>query len=164
MDNNGQITVEYLLIMGFGVLISILIACTAVQTIELNTCMAAARNGAVIGVSMDSLAVYPTEKFHEYAKNYPRLKSSSKIIFIGLNYEDEGFDPKYQKIKIRLKITASASSIKNENERDCAGDRINYYVRKCICETFNTENLTNVYYNPAFTNRYVITTSEVEWK
>jgi len=162
MDNNGQITGEYLLLIGFGVMVSILIGYNAAQTIELNTCMAAARNGAMTGITMDSLAVYPTEKFQEYAKKYPGLKSSSKIQFIGLDYENEGFDPKYQKIKIKLKITAS-TSIKNWKERDCAGDRINYYVRRCICESFNTENLTNVYYNPAFTDRYVVTTSEVQW-
>jgi hypothetical protein len=163
MDKKGQLTGEYLLIIGFSILISISIAYTAGEVNELNTIMAVARNGAVTGSYMDSLAFYPTEKFEEYSNKYPRLKSSSKVVFIKMDYKNEGFDKKYQKIKLKLKILASAPSLRNDNEKICAGDRINYYTRKSICEAFQTEPLTNIYYNPAFSNRYVITTADVEW-
>ena len=163
MDKKGQLTGEYLLIIGFSILISISIAYTASEIIELNTCMAVARNGAITGSYMDSLAFYPTEKFKEYTDKYPRLKSSSKVVFIKMYYTNEGFDKKYQKIKLKLKIVASAPSLKSDKEKTCAGDRINYYARKSICEAFKTEELTNVYYNPAFSSRYRITTAEVEW-
>jgi len=43
------------------------------------------------------------------------------------------------------------------------GDRINYYARMSIYKAFNKEDLTNIYYNPAFSDNYCITTSEVQW-
>jgi hypothetical protein len=94
---------------------------------------------------------------------HPRLKTGSKVTFIRVGHEKGGYDPTYRKNKIKLKIYASAPSLEYFDDRNCIGDRINYYVRKCICDSFNTENLTNIYYNPAFSDRYYITTSEVVW-
>jgi hypothetical protein len=51
----------------------------------------------------------------------------------------------------------------NTDDRECIGDRINYYVRRSICKSFKTENLTNIYYNPAFSDNYFITTYDVGW-
>ena len=112
---------------------------------------------------MDGLAIYPHEKFDSYIENHHRLITGSKIVFIRVIYEKDGYDPVYKKKKIKLKIYASTRSVYNVKDRECIGDRINYYVRRSICKSFNTENLTNIYYNPAFSDNYFITTYDVVW-
>ncbi len=163
MDFYGQYSIEYILILGFSVLVAFSIFPMVFDINELNIIMAAARSGALLGTEMDSLAIYPYETFEDYVEIHPRLKTGSKVTFIRLGYEKGGYDSTYRKNKIKLKIYASAPSLEHYDDRNCIGDRINYYVRKSICESFNTENLTNIYYNPAFSDRYYITTSEVEW-
>lgn len=125
--------------------------------------MASARSGVLLGSEMDGLAIYPHEKFDNYIDKHPRLKTGSKVTLIGIKYEKEGYDQVYKKDKIKLKIYASAKSVYSYDDRQCIGDRINYYVRRSICKSFKTENLTNIYYNPAFSDNYFITTYDVEW-
>ena len=163
MDVNGQFTAEYILILGFGILIAFSFLPKVYEINELNTCMATARDGVLVGSEMDSMATYPEEKYEYYMKYHPRLKIGSSIVFVGLKYTNEGYDPVYKKTKIRLMIIASAPSLRYADDRNCVGDRLNYYARKSICEAYKTENLTNVYYNPAFSDRYYFTSSEVEW-
>lgn len=43
------------------------------------------------------------------------------------------------------------------------GDRINFYARKSVAESFSTSNQTNKLYNPVFSSRYVFTTADVKW-
>jgi hypothetical protein len=163
MDNKAQYALEYILIMGFVSLIVFSFFPYVYDINELNTCMAAARNGALLGSGLDSFAIYPDDKFEYYMENHQRLKIGSKVVFVRLEYKKEEFDPIYKRTKIKLKIYASAPGVKNPKDRDCIGDRINYYARKSICEAFKKEHLTNIYYNPAFSDRYYITTSEVGW-
>ena len=75
---------------------------------ELNSIMAAARSGALLGTEMDSLAIYPYETFENYVEIHPRLKTGSKVIFIRLGYEKDGYDSAYRKNKIKLKICFSS--------------------------------------------------------
>ena len=163
MDFKGQFTVEYLLILGFSVLVVFFIIPYVYDANELNTCMASARTSALEGSQMDSIAFYPDESFRDYAEKYPRLKSDSKIVLIRINYTEMGYDKTYKKTKIILQIIASASSLRYADERYCMGERINYNVRRSICKAFKTEYLTNTYYNPAFSDRYVFTTYAVDW-
>lgn len=163
MDEMGIYALEYILIVGFGVLISASVFYCIYDINELNTCMAAARNGATEGAFMDSLAIYPIDKYEYYTKRYPRLKSGSKVVIHEIRYENQGFNPVYNRTKIQLQVVASAPSIKYPEERNCLGDRINYYTRKAICECYKTENITNIYFNPAFSERYFFTTQEVQW-
>jgi hypothetical protein len=163
VDDLGQISAEFIMIMGIGLIVSIIFIHTCLEAVELNTCMVAVRNGATEGIAMDSLAVYPSEKFDKYTKFHPRLKTCSKLVYIGTRWLNLGYDTKYQKTKILIQIKASASYQMDKDDRDCEGDRINYYVRKNICKAFKTENLTNIYYNPAFSDHYYFTTSNVEW-
>lgn len=163
MDQHGQMSAEFIMIMGFGIITALIFTQACLEAQELNICMSSARNGITEGIALDSLAVYPSEKFDSYTKNHPRLKTCSGVVYIGTKYSNLGYDNKYQKIKILIQIKVSASFQMNKAERDCEGDRINYYVRKSICKSFKTENLTNVYYNPAFSDHYYFTTSNVEW-
>lgn len=162
-DKNGQLNIEYILLIAISILVILSFFPYLNEINELNICMTVARNGAFEGAIMDSFAVYPEIKYEYYMKEHPRLKSGTKIVIIKLDYIKQGFDPKYQRNKIKIKVFASAPSLRNPSDRDCAGDRINYYIRKNICEAFKTENLTNTYYNPAFSDKYIITTAEVYW-
>ena len=163
MDFTGQYALEYILIFSICILVAVSTLSLVYDINELNTIMASARSGVVIGSEMDSLAIYPHETFDNYIIKHPRLKTGSKVTFKGIKYEKEGYDPVYQKDKIKLKIYASAISVYSYDDRQCIGDRINYYVRRSICKSFKTENLTNIYYNPAFSDNYFITTYDVEW-
>lgn len=163
MDFNGQYTLEYVLILGFSVLVSLSTLSLVYDINELNTIMASAHSGVLLGSEMDSLAIYPTETYDNYIKNHPRLQIGSKITFISITYEKDGYDAVYKKNKIKLKIFASVKSVHRYDDRQCIGDRINYYVRRSICKSFNTENITNSYYNPAFSDNYFITTYDVVW-
>jgi hypothetical protein len=163
MDFYGQYALEYILILGFSVLVALSTLSMVYDINELNTIMASARSGVLLGSEMDSMAIYPREKYDNYVEKYPRLKTGSKITFIRIFYEKNGYDPVYQKKKIKLKIFASVNSISKYDDRKCVGDRINYYVRRSICNSYKTENLTNIFYNPAFSDNYFITTYDVEW-
>ena len=163
MDFYGQYILEYILILGFSILVALSTLSLVYDINEINTIMASARSGVLLGSEMDGLAIYPHETFDNYLENHPRLKIGSKITFIRVLYEKEGYDPIYKKNKIKLKIYASTKSVYNTDDRECIGDRINYYVRRSICKSFKTENLTNIYYNPAFSDNYFITTYDVSW-
>jgi hypothetical protein len=92
-----------------------------------------------------------------------RLLNPSSVKIIKIDYTNQGFDEKYNKTKIQLKISASAPSVTDISDRNVLGDRVNFYVRKSICGSFSTPNQTNDLFNPAFSNRYVITTTDVIW-
>jgi hypothetical protein len=163
MDFYGQYVLEYILILGFSILVALSTLALVYDINELNTIMASARSGVLLGSEMDGVAIYPHETFDDYVGKHPRLKTGSKITFIRVIYEKQGYDQVYKKKKIKLKIFASVKSVYNKDDRECIGDRINYYVRRSICKSFKTENLTNIYYNPAFSDNYFITTYDVEW-
>jgi hypothetical protein len=163
MDHHGQISAEFIMIMGISIITALIFAQASMEAQELNTCMSSARTGVTEGIALDSMAVYPSEKFDSYTKFHPRLKTCSRVVFIGIKYLNLGYDSKYQKTKILIQIKASAPYQMDKADRDCEGDRITYYVRKNICQAFKTENLTNLYYNPAFSNHYYFTTSNIEW-
>ncbi len=163
MDNKGILIIENILIMGLSIIIIFSIVPQVFENSELNTCMAAVRSGIFTGAEIDSLAVYPELKFQEYGAKHPRLKGQSTVKFCGLTYKNQGYNPVYKKDMIQIKIYASAPSINDARDRDCVGDRLNFYARKSICEAFKTENLTNNYYNPAYSDNYIFTTCEVEW-
>jgi hypothetical protein len=163
MDFSGQYVLEYVLILGFSILVSTSSLTMVYDMNELNTIMASARCGVLLGSEMDSTAIYPTETYDNYIDKHPILKTGSKVTFIRIYYEKDGYDPVYKKKKIKLRIYASVKSLYNQDDRTCIGDRINYYVRRSICRSFNTENLTNSYYNPAFSDNYFITTYDVGW-
>lgn len=162
MDDNGQISAEYIMIAGFMLLVSCVVAVFIINESELTHAMGAARSGASEGLMVDSLAIYSDEAFKDYENEHPRLISPSGVKIINISYENMGFNTAYNRTKIQLRIYASSSNM-NGSELNCLGDRINYNARKSICDVFSTQNITNSFYNPAFTNKYVITTADVKW-
>ncbi|MBI5680912.1 MAG: class III signal peptide-containing protein [Methanobacterium sp.] len=163
MDNKGQISLEFILVIAVIILIIVCIASFFGGENEITQAMAAARSGAIEGANLNSFAVYPKETFDDYTSKHPRLLSQSNVKIININYVNYGSNNTYNKTKIQLQITASAPSVNTKSDKNALGDRVNFYVRKSICESFGTSNLTNKVFNPAFSNRYVFTTADVKW-
>lgn len=162
-DIHGQLTIEFLMILGFSLIITIPLIISIAGSNELNQAMAASRAGALDGSLSDSLAVYPEDTFKDYEVEHLRLVNPSCVKIIKIDYINQGLSQAYNKTKIQLRIHASAPQVKDKTDRNCLGDRINFYARKKICESFHTENLTNSLFNPAFSNNYVFTTADVRW-
>lgn len=162
-DIHGQLTIEFLLILGFSLIITIPLIISIAGSNELNQAMAASRAGALDGSLSDGLAVYSEDAFKDYEVEHLRLVNPSCVKIIKIDYINQGLSQAYNKTKIQLRIHASAPQVKDKTDRNCLGDRINFYARKKICESFHTENLTNSLFNPAFSNNYVFTTADVRW-
>ncbi len=158
----GQISAEFIMMVGFMLVVTCAVALFIGEANELTQAMAAARTGAGEGAVADSLAVYSDEAFLNYTVDHTGLLSPSSVKIVKIEYKDQGLNPLYNRTKIQLKIYASAPSVKSA-DKDCIGERINFNARKSICETFNTQNLTNSFFNPAFSSKYVFTTSDVQW-
>lgn len=163
MGDCGQISLEFMMLVGFSFVLLFPIVFSLYDANELNQAMASVRAGSLDGEIYDSFSIYPDETFKEYYMDHPRLLNPSIVKITKVNYLNQGYNSTYKKTKIQLRIHASSPDIIDKNERNCLGDRINYCARKKICETFQTENLTNSAYNPAFSNRYVFTTADVIW-
>ena len=163
MDVKGQMSAEFILVIGFILLIVLGIVSFIGPSNELDQAMAAARSGAIDGANTDSFAIYPQETFKNYTTNHPRLLSQSSIKIIKIDYVNNGFNATYNKTRIQFRISASAPSVLGASDRNALGDRINFYVRRSICESFGTSDQTNKLFNPAFSNRYVFTTADVTW-
>ncbi|BDZ68521.1 hypothetical protein GCM10025860_19690 [Methanobacterium ferruginis] len=160
----GQLSIEFLLVIGLSVMVLFPLTISLSEAHELNQAMAAARDGALHGAILDGLAFYPEETFFNYTYEHKRLINPSNIKIVKVDYINQGFNRTYQKTKIQLHIHASAPSVTSKADRNCLGDRINFYARKKICESFETQNLTNSLFNPAYSNKYVFTTADVSWE
>ena len=163
-DNKGQITVELLLLLSFTFITIILLANVISDANELNIAMSSARNGALEGASSNGLAIYPKESYDNYSKDSKKqsLMNTKNIKIIRIIQTNKGKDS-FDKTRIQLKVYASSAMIKTREEKESAGDRINYNIRKSITNSFKSENITNRLFNPAFSNRYSFTTANVEW-
>lgn len=163
-DRQGQLPIEFVIVMGITVVLLFPLIMGLMNSNELNQAMSASRAGALQGALYDGLAIYPDDAYRDYIIKHPRLVNPSGVKITKIYYSKEGFNQSYQKTKIQLKIHASAPSVIDESDRNCLGDRINYYARKKICESFHTQNLTNSVFNPAFSDNYVFTTADVCWE
>lgn len=162
MDLEGQISAEFIMLAGFMLVVSCSVALSIGNESELTHAMAAARSGAAVGVIADSVAVYPDEAYADYTKEHKRLISPSGVKIVKIDHINQGFNPLYNRTKIQLRIYATGSNM-NKSDLNCLGDRINFHARRSICEVFNTQNLTNSFFNPAFSDKYVFTTGDVQW-
>ena len=164
IDKKGQITVELILLISFTLITAIILANVALDTNELNVAMVSARNGAFEGVSSNGLAIYPKESYDNYSKDPKKqsLMRMKNIKIIKITQSIKGKD-NFNRTRIQLKIYASSQDVKTKEEKESVGDRINYNARKSIANSFQTENITNKLFNPAFSNKYSFTTANVVW-
>lgn len=155
MNNKGQITAEYMLLLSIFLIIIILSIHTITNESEKNTIVTAAQLGAQEAIDKNGYAMYYNDTFNNYQQNYKRLLTPTqiKIISIDLIEEDK---------TIYIQTTATTTSL-TETEKFIVGSRINYYIRKSITETFQKQS-SNIYYNPAKSENYIIKTQTVIWK
>ncbi|MGB9937160.1 MAG: hypothetical protein ACPK7O_05520 [Methanobacterium sp.] len=86
MDIKGQIAIEFLLLIGFILMLIIGINSYLGEDIELNKAMAAARSGASEGASVDSFAIYPEESFKNSSSNHPSIINPSSVKIVKIDY------------------------------------------------------------------------------
>ncbi len=163
METRGQITAEYILILAFLLVLLLKISSFLNESMEMEMAMSAARDGAIEGANINGLAIYPKDAYHEYETGKKILLQPSSVQIIKIDTIMEGYNESYRKYKIRLVVYAHLSRQMPVDCRESIGDRINYNVRKNICKTFKTENMTNIFFNPAFSRHYMFTTSDVRW-
>ena len=162
-DNKGQISAEFLLLVGSLIVVMLIALSFIASQNELSLAMSAARNGVYEGSSYASSAIYPTDTFNDYSKsNYVMLVPSS-VEIVNISYEDMGYDSNFDKNRIQFKVYAHSSKDLDKKELDSIGDRINYNLRKSIALTFETTKSTNKLYNPVFSPHYIFTTANVKW-
>ncbi|MBE6494038.1 MAG: class III signal peptide-containing protein [Methanosphaera stadtmanae] len=157
MNNRGQLTVEYILLLGIILIIIITSTSMFINQSEKNQIMTQAQIGAQIGVDKNGYAIYYNDTFNNYMNNNPRLLTPTKIKIT----EIEMYETNTKTIE--LEVTAYSSDTLNNNEKYIIGSRINYYIRKTITESFN-KTQTTLYYDPALTNNYIVKTRTVKWK
>ncbi len=162
MDVKGQFSLEFILIVGFSFLLVIGMISYIGDDAELNQAMAAARSGAIEGANIDSFAIYPEDSFKNNIDKHQRLLNPSNVKIVNINYKNYGFNATYNKTRIQLRITASCPTI-NDDDQNPMGDRVNYYARKKISESFGTSSQSNAAFNPSFSSKYVFTTTDVKW-
>lgn len=161
-DEKGQLSGEYMLLVGSLIVVLMISIFMIANENELNIAMAAAKSGADEGVASSSNAIYPKETFNEY-DDMEGLKHPYSVSIVNVSYNSSGIDENYGKQKIQFKVYAKASADYNKKELDSIGDRINYNLRKSVATSFNTADSTNKLYNPVFSNNYVFTTANVVW-
>jgi uncharacterized protein (UPF0333 family) len=163
MDYRGQISIEFMMIVAVIPLMVLLIGVLSTDSSELSMAIAASRNGATQGANLDSLAFYPDQAFSNYTHKNRRLLLPSRVQILKVEYKNQGYSPVYQKTKIQIKVYASDPSLKNMDDKNCMGERINYCVRKSISGTFQTDYMSNNAFNPVFSHHYYYTTADVKW-
>lgn len=162
-DSSGQISAEFLFLFGVLIIVVMMSVVFISQESELVTAMAAARNGAVEGISTSAMAIYPPDTFRQYSTSKTGLLDPYSVEIVNVSYEDMGYDANYGKKWIRFCVYAKTSQRFDSEELVSVGDRINYNLRKSLAFSFNSTASTNKLYNPVFSPHYVYTTANVKW-
>lgn len=163
IEDNGQISAEYLFFTGVMILILMISAVFIYNQQELNIAMSAARNGVNDGLVSSSSGIYPKQTFNDYSKTKSNLLIPYSVDIVNISYSEIGVDNNFNKKKIQFKVYAKASRDFSKKELDSIGDRINFNLRKSIAISFNSTSSTNKLYNPVFSPHYVFTTANVKW-
>lgn len=155
MNNKGQITLEYILMISIIIIIMI----SAIQAIntesEKNTILTAAQIGAQTGIDKNAYAMYYNDTFANYATNYPKLTYPTEIKVINMNMTQE-------EDTIYLQTKLYSNNYLTNNQKEIIAHRVNYYIRKTVSETFNQKN-ADLYYENCKSNNYKIETKKVKW-
>lgn len=155
MNNKGQISLEYILMIGIIVIILI----SAIQVLylesEKNSILAAAQIGLQTGVDKNAYAMYYNDTFNTYGEDYPKLLYPTEIKVIGINITRE-------ENRIYLQAKLHSNHYLTVKQREIIGHRVNYYIRKTVSETFNQEN-PDLFYENCRSNNYNIETKKVKW-
>jgi hypothetical protein len=163
LENNGQLTIEFLFLISFTLVLILAVVNIISYENDLNLAMAAARTGANFASNENTVAIYDDTAYQKYSENNTLLTHPNAIKIVKIDKLNRGFDSRYNRTSIQLRIYASSPTLLSRDDRLSAGERINYNVKKSITLTFNTNKLTNTLYNPCFSNQHVYTTANVQW-
>ncbi len=163
LESRGQISAEYLLLLGSLIVILMISISFIASQNELTMAMAAARSGVNEGSLYASCAIYPSDTFNDYSKKGYEILIPSSVEIVNISYTDMGHDPNFDKQKIQFMVYAHSSKELDKKELDSIGDRINYNLRKSLALTFETAGSTNKLFNPVFSKHYIFTTANVKW-
>ena len=163
MENKGQISGEYLLLVGVLIIILMVSEVFIAGENELNVAMSAARIGVTEGIGVSSAAMYSIDSYNDYSTSKSNLLHPYSIDIVNISYSELGVDNNYGKKKIQFNVYAKASEKYSKSELDSIGDRINYNLRKSLAISFNSTSSTNNLYNPVFSQHYVFTTANIKW-
>ena len=163
LDSKGQMSAEYLLLVGILILITMISIIFVASEQELNTAMQAARNGVNEGIGVTSTGMYAKDTYNDYVSSKSELLHPYDVELINVSYSELGMDTNYNKKKIQFRVYATASQDYSKKDLDSIGDRINYNLRKSLAVSFNSTSSTNQLYNPVFSPHYVFTTANVKW-
>ena len=163
MDNNGQTSLEFLFLISFALVLVLLLANFSAEANDFSLAMAAARDGINLGVSEDKIAIYEESAYDKYTNNNVLLTHPNAIKIVKIETVNRGYDSRYNRTSIQIRVFASSPSLVKNDDRVSAGDRITYNVRRSITVAFNTSRLSNNLYNPCFSKYHVFTTSNVQW-
>lgn len=155
MNNKGQITVEYMLLLSLIILILLFSAKTIMDETEKNTILTSAQIGAQIGVDKNAYAMYYNDTFNNYQDNYPKLLHPTEIKVIMINMTENGN-------QLQLQAVLHANAYLNSNEKNVISSRVNYYIRRSISEAFETKS-NDLYYDNLQIKNYKINTKIVKW-
>lgn len=156
LNNKGQITVEYILLIGVLLVVLSLSIQTIYQESEKNTILYSAQMGANEAIDKNAFAIYYNDTFINYQNNYQRLLTPTEIKIIDLNMNELNK-------KLELEITLHSNTYLSNNEKYIIGSRVNYYIRKSIYHSFHNNTTNDTYYENLITNNYLITTKTAKW-
>ena len=155
MKNKGQITAEYILIVGVIIVILTLTSQVLIIESEKNLILEYAQTGAQIGIDKNAYAMYYNDTFNNYMTNYPKLLYPTEIKVINISIIENNSS-------ISLQVFLHSNNYLSNNQKEIVGSRVNYYIRKTISETFNQDS-TDLYYENCQSNNYKIETKKVKW-
>lgn len=154
MNNQGQLTLEYILILSIIIITIISTSTIILLEAEKNTIQNAALTGAQQGVDKNAYAMYYNDTYNTYYKDSLKLIQSNQIKIIKIIQKEDG--------KIIILTTYAHTTTLNSHEKNLASSRINYYIRRNIMNTFNKKT-NDTYYNPCYSNNYEIKTNNIIW-
>lgn len=155
MNNEGQISVEYILVCTIIILLLISTANIVLLESEKNVMMDAAQRGALVGIDKNAYAMYYNDTFNNYQENYPKLLNPNNIELINITIENsDNF--------IKLQVYLHSNDYLTSSEKYIIGSRVNYYIRKSISETLNLKN-DDLYYENIEIRNKLIETKTIKW-
>lgn len=156
VNNKGQISVEYILLLVVIIVIGMSISIIIIDQQEKNTILSAAKIGSQEAIDKNAYSIYYNDTFNYYQQEYPRLLKPTSIEIINITLVEENDT-------LTIQTVAHTHSQLTDDEKYIVGSRINYYIRKSITETFKQQH-NDTFYNPALSNNYKIETMDVIWK
>lgn len=162
-ENNGQLSAELILLIGFLIIISIFAIVLISYENEFNIAILAAREGVNDGLFTDGVAIYPEVTYNDYIDKKQVLLHPNDIHLVKIDYKENGYDTTRNKTKIQFKVYVTSQTIKDKDIQNSAGDRINYNLRKSLAIAFNSTSMSNALFNPVYSKHYIFTTANVVW-